>query len=46
MIYLQIITKIYSWGDRNNKISNKGIQELGVNISKLTNLTQLNLDLG
>ena len=46
MIYLSIITKNdYSWGYQNNNISNDGVKELGLNISKLTSLTQLNLNL-
>ena len=36
----------YSWDNLNNNISNEGVKELGVNISKLTNLTKLNLNLG
>ena len=39
------MTHNYSWGWQNNKISNEGVKELGENISKLTNLTQLNLNL-
>ena len=35
----------HSWDNLNNNISNEGVNELCVNISKLTNLTQLNLNL-
>ena len=45
MIYFKKITNNYSWGEGNNNISNEGLKELGVNISKLINLTQLNLNL-
>ena len=49
IIYLYIVTNNYSWGHswghQNNNISNEGVKEFGVNISKLTNLSQLNLDL-
>ena len=45
MIYLWIITNNYSYGYENDNISNEGVKELGVNISKLTNLTHLNLNL-
>ena len=43
--YLSIITNNYSWGYENKNISNEGIKELGLNLSKLINLTQLNLNL-
>ena len=39
------MTKNYSCGSGNINISNEGVEELGVNISKLTNLTQLHLNL-
>ena len=39
------MTNNYSWGYENENISNEGIKELGMNISKLTNLTQLKLNL-
>ena len=45
MIYFKKIIYNYSWGERNNNISNDGVKELGMNISKLTYLTQLNLNL-
>ena len=35
----------YSWGYQNKNINNEGVKELGVNISKLTNLTRLDLNL-
>ena len=40
-----MINNYYSWGYENNDISNEGVKELGVNISKLANLTELNLNL-
>ena len=39
------MTNNYSWGWGNNEISNEGVKEFGVSISKLTNLTQLDLNL-
>ena len=45
MIYLSIITNNYSWGYENENINNDGFKELGVDISRLINLTQLNLNL-
>ena len=40
-----MINNYYSWGYQNNNISNEGVKGLSVNISKLTNLTELNLNL-
>ena len=40
-----MITNNYSWGNGNKNISNEGVKELSLNISKLSNLTQLNLNL-
>ena len=42
---MNLITNNYSWGHENKNISNEGVKELGVNISKLTSLTQLNFNL-
>ena len=40
-----LISNYYRWGCVNKNISNEGVKELAVNISKLTNLIQLDLNL-
>ena len=40
---INLINDNDSWGYQNEKITNEGIKELAINISKLKNLTELNL---
>ena len=39
------MTNNYRFAKYNKNITVKGVKELGVNISKLTNITELNLNL-
>ena len=42
---MQLLTNDCSWCLENNNINDKTVKELGENISQLTNLTQLDLNL-